>query len=279
MNEILEALKDFVCYYGEYQRPAEGALSWQHLLFVGSTLALMVFLAVYLGKRNRGKDIRTKSKPLMVTAFLIDGCELLRIVLNCIFTKNPLARLNDLPFYLCSIHFFTIPIAAFSKGRIKQIALDFILIFGMLGAVAGTIGAFQNYASYPVLSIKNVVSGITHAGAGFAGLYIPIAKMHSMKKKDIPYSYAILIVFCIIAYAVNIFLTNDAGKQVHNYMFLMSDDGTPYSILSAIFGAGKVFCTISVVLVFVLYIALFYGVYYLITNRSKKANHPGTISA
>lgn len=267
MNTLIESIKDFFCYYGDYQRDAEGAFSWQHLSFVFITLGLMVFLAVFIGKRARNKDIKTQSRPLIITAILIDGCELIRIILGCIFTKNPLAWLNDLPLYLCSIHFFSIPIAAFAKGRVKQIALDFVFIFGLLGAVAGTFGAIQNYNVYPVLSIKNVVSGITHAGAGFAGLYIPIANMQKMKKKNIPYIFGILIVFCLIAYITNHAILTDDGN-VRNYMFLMRSDGTPYFILENIFGTGIVY-SISVVMLFVIYIWLFYVVYYRITHNSK----------
>ena len=36
---------------GGFQREPEGFMSWQHLLFVTILMALMVVLAVYLGKR------------------------------------------------------------------------------------------------------------------------------------------------------------------------------------------------------------------------------------
>ena len=61
-----------------------------------------------------------------------------------------------------------IPLAAFSKGRLKEASLDFVFIFGLLGGVLGTVGAAQNYNAYPVLSFPNVVSGITHSLSGFA---------------------------------------------------------------------------------------------------------------
>ena len=85
MNAVWNAITSFVGY--KDTRVPEGPLSWQHLLLVGSTLGLMVFLAVFLGLRNRNKDIKTKSKPLMVTAFLMDGLELLRIILGCVISS------------------------------------------------------------------------------------------------------------------------------------------------------------------------------------------------
>ena len=103
-----------------------------------------------------------------------------------------LLLLYELPLFLCSIQLIAIPLAAFSKGRIKGAALDFVFIFGLLGALLGTYGAGNNYSVYPVLSIDNVASGITHSISGFASLYIAISGMVSMKKKDIPITFAIL---------------------------------------------------------------------------------------
>ena len=86
--------------------------------------------------------------------------------------------------FLCSIQLITIPLAAFTKGRINEAAVDFVAVFGLLGAVLGTYGAGQNYAADPVLSFDNVVSGVTHAISGFAALYVFISGLTSMKKKN-----------------------------------------------------------------------------------------------
>jgi flagellar motor component MotA len=66
---------------------------------------------------------------------------------------------------------------------LKEASLDFVLTFGILGAVFGTVGATQNYSAYPVLSMPNVFSAITHCISGFASLYIIISGMESMKKE------------------------------------------------------------------------------------------------
>lgn len=148
--------------FGGYTRTPEGAYSWQHLLFVGTTIALMIGFAILFGVRNRHKDEKTKNKVLVISAFLIDGFEIFKIILMCIRGHNALGWLTLLPLFLCSIQLITIPLAAFSKGRVKEAALDFVFVFGILGAIAGTIGAAQNYGTYPVLSFDNVVSAITH---------------------------------------------------------------------------------------------------------------------
>lgn len=246
---------------GGYSRPVEGYLSWQHLLFVSLLMVIMVILAVVIGKNNKNKADKEKNRVLIFTAIIMDSFETIKIVLQCIINKDPLQWLYSLPLFLCSIQFLTLPLAAFSKGRLREASLDFVCIFGLLGAVLGTYFAGNNYSSYPVISLQNVVSGITHTTAGFASLYIIISKMVSMKKKNMIITFAILFSFCVAAYAANIFLD-------YNYMFLTRGDGTPYDILYNLVGGSNLWYPLSVVLLFIVYIFAYYNIYYLFSKKS-----------
>ena len=250
--------------FGGYDRQPEGFLSWQHLLFVGSLLICMVILAVVLGKINRGQSQNKKNRALVWSAVLINGFELVKILALCWRSGSGESILYNLPLFLCSVQLLTIPLAAFSSGRVKEAALDFVLIFGILGAVFGTIGAGQNYNAYPVLSIDNVASGITHTISGFASLYILFAGMSSMKKKNMGLTFGILLVTCGLAYAANHLLD-------YNYMFLMAGDGTPYDILFNLVGGSPVLYPLLVVGLFLVYITLYYGLFYLFAAKRERA--------
>ena len=249
--------------FGGYQRIPEGAYSWQHLTFVTLFMMAMIIAAVLLGRRNKNKSEKEKNLVLIWAAILIDSFEMFKIVLMCIRGNDPMGWITELPLFLCSIQLITIPLAAFSKGRIKEAALDFVFIFGILGAVLGTYGAAQNYAAYPVLSFDNMVSAITHSISGFSSLYIVISGMESMKKKNIPITFAILLSFCVMAYTANVLIP-------YNYMFLMRGDGTPYDILYNIVNGNKVIYPILVVVLFMLYICAFWGVYTIIKAKTQK---------
>ena len=249
---------------GGYSRPVEGYLSWQHLLFVSSLMVIMVILAVVLGIENRNKTVSQKNKVLAISAIFINSLELVKIILQCFISHDPLQWLYSLPLFLCSIHFIALPLAAFSKGRLKDASLDFILIFGVLSAILGTYFAGNNYSSYPVISLQNVVSGITHTTAGFAALYIMISKMASMQKKNILITFSILLSFCVVAYLVNIFLD-------YNYMFLMRGDGTPYDILYNLVSGNNILYPLLVVVLFFVYIALFYFTYFFFSEKTTKS--------
>ncbi len=246
---------------GGYQRTPEGAFSWQHLLFVSCLMVAMVVLSVWLGKTNQNKSDRQKNLVLIWAAILIDGFELVKIVLACVEDIDAWRRM--LPLFLCSIQLIAIPMAAFTKGRIREASLDFVSVFGLLGAVLGTFGATQNYNAYPVMSFTNVVSGITHTISGFAALYIMISGLASMKRKNIWITFSILLTFCVAAYTANVLVD-------YNYMFLMAGDGTPYDILFNLVSGHPVFYPVSVVALFVVYVWAFYGVWHLVENKKKQ---------
>lgn len=260
---IIRIMKEFFGI-GGYMREPEGYLSWQHLLFVTSLMVAMTIVAIWLGRRTRHGTEQSRRRVLMVTALLIDGLELFKIVFSCFRGADPWAWLYELPLFLCSIHLITIPLAAWSKGRVQEAALDFVFIFGILSAVLGTYGAGQNYACYPVLSFDNVISGLTHAISGFASLYIVIAGMASMKKKNVWITFCILGGFCVAAYVANILID-------YNYMFLMAGDGTPYDIVYNLVGGSPILYPLGVVLLFLMYIVAFYLVFYLVAGRKQKS--------
>lgn len=239
--------------YG-FLRSAEGAWSWQHVLQVSILMILMVALAIFFGRKFKNKSEKEKNKVLIASAILIDGFEIIKIIVLCIRLQNPLQWIYVLPLFLCSIQLIAIPMAAFCKGRIREACLDFVLTFGILGAVFGTVGAVQNYAAYPVFSMDNVFSGITHSISGFASLYIAISGLISLKKKNFVITLAILLSFAIIAYVVNLIVD-------YNYMFLMYHDGTPYSIFYNLVNGNKVLYPMIVVGIFVIYLSLFYFIY------------------
>ena len=259
---MLEALREFFGL-GEkgYTRPPDGAYSAPHLIIVAIFVTAMIGLGLWLGLRNRKRDDRTKTKVLIVAAILIDSLEIVKIVINCI-NSGWGAILVNLPLFLCSIQLIAIPLAAFSKGRIKEASIDFALIFGLLGGVLGIVGAAQNYNAYPAFSFTNLVSAATHSISGFASIYIAAAGMFTLKKKNYLITNGMLLVFVALAMIANELIP-------YNYMFLKSHDGTPYSIFYDMVGGNPILYPIMVVGAFVIWIFGFYGVKWLVDRVRK----------
>ena len=249
--------------FGGYERIPEGYFSWQHLTFVTSLMLIMIALGIFFGLKMRKRSEKDKTKVLIFAAISIDLLEIFKIVMISLANKDPMHWLNELPLFMCSIQLITIPLCAFSKGRLREATLDFVAIFGLLGAFMGTYFAGQNYACYPVLSVDNVISGLTHSTSGFTALYIIISGLISMKKNNITITFLIITSFCLMAYVANIAID-------YNYMFLMRGDGTPYDILYNLVGGNALLYPLGVLGLFLLYICIFYWVYYFCTKQKKK---------
>ena len=249
-----------------YLRSASGAWSWQHILQVTLFLVAMFALAIVIGRKYRNKTDKEKNKVLVASAILINSFEIVKIIVLCIRSQSIEKILYVLPLFLCSIQLIAIPMAAFCKGRTKEACMDFVLTFGILGAIFGTVGATQNYSAYPVVSMDNMFSAMTHSISGFASLFIAISGLISLKKKNLVITSLILAGFSVAAYVVNVIID-------YNYMFLMYHDGTPYSIFYNMVGGSPILYPLTVVGIFFAYLFLFYFIYNAVkAKKEKKAN-------
>ena len=94
-----EVLREFFGFGEGYKRQPEGYMSWQHLVFVSSLMAIMICLAVWLGLKNKREDEKSKNKVLIWSAILIDSAEIFKIIINC-------ARENSLSLFCICFHCF-----------------------------------------------------------------------------------------------------------------------------------------------------------------------------
>ena len=237
-------------------REPEGWFSAAHLIYVTLMIGVTVFLAVWLGLRLKDKDLRSKTKVLKVAAILMISFELLKIVIFCIQDHSISTVRSNLPLWLCSITLFSMPIAAFGKGRAREGASDFTFCFGMLCALAGTYLAGNYFGGSPVLSFSVNVSVTTHCISGFSALFIGVAGLWSLKKKNLWFSYAILGGFEALA-----LLTDCVNKPYQsNYMFFRESDGTPFSIVESIVRGNQIGYTVFVMALYFIYLTLYIGI-------------------
>lgn len=255
-------MKRFFGFTDNAGEPA-GFLSIDHLLLVFVFMTAAVVLAIILGRHYAAKGQRDKNKVLIYTAVLIDSLELFKIVLMCVRSGNPWNFIYDLPLFMCSIQLISIPLAAFSHGRIKCIALDLVVIFGLLGAVFGTLGAGNLFSSYPAWFFDCVISVLTHWISGFAALYIGISGMSTLRKRNAPLAIGVFSCFVFAAFVTNYLID-------YNYMFLRAHDGTPYKILYNLVNGNPVLYPITVIALFYIYIAVFY--YVAVKVKSKQTS-------
>ena len=241
--------------FDEDPRTPEGWLSWQHLTYVTLLVIAVVLLGARLGVRFRSLPEMQRRRPLRVAAVLMLAMELFKIILISVRNGDPWSFRSMLPLFLCSIIFFTLPIAAFGKGRLAAAAMNFTFVFGMLCCLAGTYLAANYYQHSPIFSFDPIASNIAHCIAGFSAVYIGASGLVKRRKGDLGIMAAMLGVFETMALAVD-FLQRGSSYE-SNYMFFMDPSGTPFSICMDLVGGSQPLYTLFVAALYFVYLFLF----------------------
>lgn len=268
---MFDRLRMFFGYIPD-TREAEGFLSPAHLIFVTVMLLITVLFALRLAEKRRGTDTESRMRPLKAAAVVLLLMEGFRAIILCTRGNGLVELRGILPLFLCSVLILVLPVAAFAKGRAREAALDFSLCFGPLCAVAGTYLA-ANIFSSPILSFDVLISVLTHCVPGFAAVYIGATGLASMRRENRPITGLILLIIELMALAVDIIQLDTPYQS--NYMFFMTPDGTPFSILEAAAGGVRPVYTLLVALIYFAYLVLFELVYALIKKRKQPAQSGG----
>ena len=198
--------------FGGYTKAPEGYLSLYQIMTVSLCMIIMITLGIFLGIKNKDKELKNKNKILIISAILIDSIEIIKIIIFAFRSLNAMNWIHTLPLHLCSLQLITIPLAAFTKGKVKRASLDFVTLFGLLGALAGTYGNAPLFNNNPILSFDVFASLSTHSISGFASIYIIASKMYSMKDDNIKITFLIMTIAFFIALIVDYLIDE-------NYMY------------------------------------------------------------
>ena len=254
---------------GEQRAPA-GLFSWQHLLAVTLTLAILLTIAVFLGKKFRN-DPKKQNIVLLVAGISIVALQLMKRIYLLAETDNVIdCLIGNMPLYFCDIMIFIIPVCAIVRGRAKEICLDFIAICGLLMGFMGNYFAGNLYPSHAIISFSVFNALLNHSISAFTSLFIWVAGMNKMEKKNIPFTIGILFAFMTVALIVD-YVNIPINGNPRNFMFFFHGDGTPFTFFHDMVGGNKIIYQIIVYTLQCGYMGLFYLVYYwvakLATNK------------
>ena len=256
-------------FFLEEGRTGDSLFSWPHLSSVTLCLALFGFLAVWLGKKFKGNQ-KADTITLLIAGILIVLVQVVKTIFLCQGSDNIGRTLIGIaPLYLCDMQIYVIPLAALTRGRFREWCYDFIVIWGILMGVFGTYLAGNIYPAHAAISFLALDALLNHAISLFAGLFIFVAGLNKMEKRNIPFVVGILIVVMTAALIID-YVDN------HNFMFFFHGDGTPFTIFELYLSFGLT--PIYQLWIYVLqcgYMVGFYFAYYwikkLVANHKTKA--------
>lgn len=250
-------------FFEEKGRQPAGLFSLSHLLSVTIGLVLFLALAYFLGRKFKG-DAKKQKITLIVSAIGIVLFQIFKIAYLLVGSTNVWDTIiGNAPLYFCDVMLYVIPVAAFSRGRVRDVCLDFIAICGLLMGFMGNYFAGNIYGSHAAISFLALNSLINHCISAFVALFVFVSGLNKMEKRNIPFVFGVLFFYMIIAlicaYAFN-----------KNFMFYFHGDGTPFTLFYDMVGGNL---PIYQIIIFVLqhsYIGIFYSIYYPVANAVKK---------
>ncbi len=257
-------------FFREVGRKPAGLFSFQHLFTVTLTLAIFLTLAVFLGKKFKN-DPKKQNLVLLIAGIAIVTVQLSKNIWLLTETDNIAdCIIGNWPLYFCDIPIYIIPLAALTKGRFKQWCIDFLAVGGLLMGFMGNYFAGNLYPSHAIISFSTLNALINHSISAFTALFIWVAGMNKMEKRDMPFSILILFTFMSIALLVDYIRLWRTGNP-RNFMFFFFGDGTPFTFFDEhlSFGVKQIYQ----LWIYVLqcgYMAGFYGIYYATTKQVEK---------
>lgn len=125
----------------------------------------IIIIAVVLRNHLNDKDYRTRYAPLMVIAFLIVALDVSKQIGGLVVGYQK----RMIPLYFCSLFNVLFPLAAFSKGRLKQVTqvmssvFAFMVMVGMYIAPRMMIGdsaygLFKSFANFHTFIYHHLVA-------------------------------------------------------------------------------------------------------------------------
>ncbi len=226
--------------------------AWQFIFLGVATLAI-ILLSVFLRKISHKKiDIFLK-----VLAVIIPALEILKISIEtyqdikCGYGFN---FSGLLPLYTCSLFIYTLPIAAFGKGKARDCCLSFLTTIGIFSGLTNFVMA-PILNTYPFFNFHTFVSLNYHFWLVFTGIFLIATKYYVPKWFDIVRGMIPVALLSLLAIPVDYALSAYYGWSV-DYMLYYSGNGAPLlpelSGKLASVGLRPIFTCIVFVLYFVI---------------------------
>lgn len=220
------------------------------------TLLIVVLLVIFRKTKHANVE-----KYLKVLSIIVPILEVVKIVWESYYDISLGYGFNWtglLPLYTCSLFIYTLPLAAFGKGKVKHSATCWLATIGIFGGLTNFY-LTQILNTYPFWTFATFMSLYFHFMMVFTGLFIVVTKYKVFNFKDILYSWLPLAIFSILVIPVCYVLKAD-------YMLYYYGNGAPVlPMLSSFFAKYNLRFIYTIIMVFgyALIAGLFISIYKL----------------
>ena len=217
---------NYCSYYGgffEYKDNLVGYngqdyMSIGQFVFLFIAILAITLLSVFLRKIEHKKI----DKLLKILAIIIPLLEVTKIFVESYFDIKYHGSFNFsglLPLYTCSLFIYTLPLAAFMKGKVRECCLAFLTTISIFAGLTNFVMA-AILLSYPFFNFHTFVSLNFHFWMVFIGVFLISTKYYIPKWKDIIKGFIPVACFSVIVIPLDYIFKWD-------YMMYRDDWGCP----------------------------------------------------
>ena len=190
-----------------------------HLVYICLVFLLAPLVSYALRNVKREKIANT----LKILFFLVAILEVAKISWESYYDVTTGQGFNAggiLPFYSCSLFIFTLPFAAWGKGKAKEIALAFLCTLGLLfGGIGVVYCNGLNY--YPFWTFGAFYSLFFHTTMFATGVFLLRSGYKTLDWDDALKALVPVLALALIAIPIDYILKTD-------YMMIWSGSGVPF---------------------------------------------------
>ena len=227
----------------------EDYFSTTHILFMIFATFLIILLCV-LCRNMKRKTLETYLKVLSIAVPIIETIKIVWETYWDVKFGYGFNLTGLLPLYTCSMFIYTLPLAAWCKGKVKDCAICFLSTIGLFGG-------FTNFYitvilhTYPFFTFATFISLYFHFFMVLTGLLIVVSGYKKFEWKDGINAFIPLALFSVIVIPIDYILKAD-------YMLYYQGWGAPVLPTIANFFAGKNLRFIYTIIVFFAYLGIAY---------------------
>lgn len=226
---------------------------------------VLAFVLSYVFRKTRHERITALLKVQFVFMLLLEITKISWESYYDITTGRGFNFGGILPIYTCSLVMYTLPFAAWGKGRVKRTALAFLTTIGLLYGAIGVVYC-NGLNFYPFWTFGAFYSLYFHSAMFATGVFLLMTRYHELKWSNALLALIPILLLSAIAIPVNHYLHSD-------YMLIYSGGGVPlYEDLASSL-AEKGLRWVYTVIMLVTHIplaAVVIGIYKLIRAAEKK---------
>ena len=255
----------FFDYKYNIQGFSSDLFSTPHIVFIVLAFISAVLIAAFTSKTKKS----TVEKFLKIASVAVAVFEITKITWESYYDITTGQGFNTggiLPLYTCSVFIYSLILAAWTKGKTKEIALSFLTTVSL---ISGAIGVVQcnglNY--YPFWTFGAFYSMFFHYAMLATGVFLLGSGYKKLEWKDALLSFVAVFAVSIAAIPVNYIVGSD-------YMLVYSAGGVPFmsSLADKMAAVGlRPLFTVIMLLTYIplaaIVVAVYKGIVFLIKKR------------